>query len=87
VDAVAAAHAGAAAAVASAHEVGEFAFDFGAGGAVVGLPDRILLPGSGVGEVGFPVADGDLPAGFRGGALLAQGAAGAGSAEAGAFGG
>jgi hypothetical protein len=39
VDAVLAAHAGAAAAVAAAREVGEFAFDFRAGGAVVGLPD------------------------------------------------
>ena len=70
-DAFAAVHAGAAAAVAAAHEVGEFAFDFGAGGPVVGLPDGVALADAGFGEVGFPAADGDLPSGFRGGALFA----------------
>lgn len=68
-DAVPAAYAGASAAVAAAHEVGDFAFDFGSGGPVVGLPGGILLAGGG--EVGFVVADGDAAAGLGVGALPA----------------
>ena len=44
-DAASAAHAGAASAVAAAYEVGEFAFDFGSGGLVVGLPSLVALAG------------------------------------------
>jgi hypothetical protein len=48
-DAQGAAHAGAASAVAASDEVGQFAFDLGSGGLVVGLPARLLLPGAGGG--------------------------------------
>src|SRR5262249_45045230 len=54
-----AAHAGAAAAVAAAHQVGDLAFDFRSGGAVVGSPGRIGLPGTGSRQMRFPAADGD----------------------------
>jgi len=60
-DAVQAARAGAAAAVAAAHEVGDFAFDFGAGGAVVcssrrrGLARCAAGRGTGSGMQGGPV--------------------------------
>jgi hypothetical protein len=43
--------------VAAAHQVREFAFDFGSGGAVVGFPGMVLLAGAGGGEAGFVVAD------------------------------
>src|SRR3954470_832943 len=82
-DAEPAAHAGASAAVAAAHEVGDFTFDFGSGGAVVGLPGGIGLAGAGRGEVCFVVADGDLAAGLGVGALRAQRAGGAVGGEVG----
>ena len=58
------AHAGAASAVPAAHQMSNFAFDFRAGGPVVGLPDGVTLTRPGRGQVGFPAADGDVPAGL-----------------------
>jgi hypothetical protein len=57
-----AAHPGAASAVASAHEVADFAFDFRSGGPVVGFPYRVGLDGSGGGQSGFVASDRDDPA-------------------------
>ena len=78
-----AAHAGVAPAVFSAHEVRQFAFDFGARGAVVVAPALGLLALSGRGEHGFVSADAYGSAGFGFGAVAAQFAVGAGVAEAG----
>ena len=64
--------AGAASAVSSAHEVPEFAFDLGSGGAVVVSPERVGLSCSGSGEHGLVHVDRDLSAGLRGRALAAQ---------------
>jgi hypothetical protein len=41
---------GSSSAVSAAHEVAELALNFGAGGAVVGNPGRVGLPGAGLGE-------------------------------------
>jgi hypothetical protein len=54
---------------AAAHEVGDLAFDLGVGGAVVGAPGGVGLPGAGDSEAGFVVADGDAVAGLGVGAL------------------
>jgi len=77
------AHAGASSAVAAAHQVGDLALDFRAGGAVVGFPRWVGLFVAGGGQAGFVVADGDSAAGLGGGALSGQGAGGAGGAELG----
>lgn len=50
-------HSGSPAAVSAAHEMAEFAFDFRAGGAVVGRPDGIVSEGAGLGELGLVVAE------------------------------
>ena len=60
-DFVTAAHSGAAAAVASAHEMADFAFDFRSSGPVVGFPGRVGLVASGGGQSGFVAADRDDP--------------------------
>ena len=62
------AHAGAPTAVAAAHEVGDLAFNFRAGGPVVGPPGRVGLAGTGGGRLGFPAADGDAATGLGVGA-------------------
>ena len=51
--------AGLSSAVAAAHHVAEFAFDFGAGGPVVVLPWLVLLAFAGRGESGLVDADTD----------------------------
>ena len=67
----------------AAHEMAELALDFGAGGAVVGDPGRLGLPGAGVGEGLLVRPNGHgAPAG-GGGALRAQRARGAGRREVG----
>src|SRR5574341_2498368 len=76
-------HPGAAAAVAAAHQMAEFAFDLGAGGRVVGAPGRIGLAGAGGGQQGLVRTDGDGPAALGAGAAGGQGAGGAGRAEGG----
>lgn len=81
-----AADAGAASAVAAAHQVGDLAFHLRSGGAVVGDPVRVTLPGPGLGELPFvdPDADG---ASVRGGrALRAERAVGAVRPEVGGAG-
>jgi hypothetical protein len=42
--------------VATPDEVGELAFDLGAGGPVVGFPGRVALTGAGGGEAGLVMA-------------------------------
>jgi hypothetical protein len=69
-----AAHSSPTPAVAAAYEVGEFAFDFGSGGLVVGLPRLVALTVPGGGEAGFVAADADAPAGLGSGAHVDQGA-------------
>jgi hypothetical protein len=61
----------AAAAVAAAQQVGEFAFDLGSGGAVVGQPGGAALAGAGGGQGGLLGMDGDDPSSDAGGAGLA----------------
>src|ERR1019366_1889218 len=75
--------AGAAAAVAAAHQVADLAFDLGPGGPVAGLPRRVLLAGAGGGEAGLVRADGDRAAFSGGGALGCQRAGPACCAEPG----
>ena len=60
---------GTAAAVSSAHEMSELAFDFGAGRPVVGFPVGIALEESGVGEPMFVTPDTDTPAALGAGAF------------------
>ena len=76
-----AAHAGAAAAVAAAHQVGDLALDLRAGGLVVGLPGRIGLALASAGELLLVGTDLDRAAVFGGGAPFGQRAARAGLAE------
>src|SRR5207237_8164181 len=78
-----ASHPGAAAAVFAAHQVGEFAFDLGAVGPVVGSPGRIGLALSGPGEDVFVAVHLDLAARSAGGALAVQRAGAAGVTEVG----
>src|SRR5258707_1043740 len=54
-----AADAGAAAAVAAAHQVADLPLDLRPGGPVVGLPGRVGLAGAGGGQAGLVPADGD----------------------------
>jgi hypothetical protein len=63
------ADAGAAAAVAAAHQVADLAFDLGPGGPVVRLPGRVSLGLPGGGQAGLVRADGDRAAVLGGGAL------------------
>ena len=53
---------GTAAAMSSAHEMTDFAFDFGSGRPVVGSPVGVVLEPSGVGEAMFVASDTDTPA-------------------------
>lgn len=69
--------------MAASHHVGEFAFDFGSGGAVVGGPFRIGLTGTVVGQVLLVAAHGNGAATGGGGALGTQRAAGASVCEGG----
>src|SRR5665811_299403 len=64
--------AGTAAAVAAAHQVTKFGFDFGSGGAVVGFPAGILLLTTGIGETVPITADTDPAATLGVGALWTQ---------------
>ena len=80
---VRAANAGAAAAVAAPHQVGDLAFHLGSGGGVVGTPGGVGLGGAGPGQLLLVGADRDDAAGGRGGALRGQRAIGAGGAERG----
>jgi hypothetical protein len=64
-----AADAGTAPAVASAGQVADLAFDLGSGGAIVGFPVRVVLPGSGAGELVFVGADVDGASALGVGAL------------------
>ena len=57
-----AADAGPSAAVATAHEVADLAFDLRPGGPVVGPPGRIALGRPGPDEQGFMGSNGDRPA-------------------------
>jgi hypothetical protein len=72
-----------ASAVAAAHEVAEFAFDFGPGGSVVALPAWIGLTGPGAGQDIFVGADADGAPSGGGGALGGQWASGARRGEGG----
>ena len=83
VDFGSASHAGSAASVPAAFEVGEAAFDYGPGGVVVGLPGGGSLAVAGVGEDSFVFADADGSAAFGRGAQLALVALGARRGEAG----
>ena len=83
VDAGGAADSGAAPAVAAAHQVGELAFDLGAGGAVVAHPGRVGLAGAGVGQGLLVRANRYRAPTGGGGALRAQRASGAGRREMG----
>jgi hypothetical protein len=78
-----AAHAGAASAVTPTDQVGEFAFDLGAGGPVVGFPDGVALAGPGGGEAGFVMADSDAAAGLGVGAQVGERAVAAVATELG----
>ena len=60
------------AAVAAAHEVTEFGFDFGAGRSIVVDPVRILVLGASIGEALFVDPDADGAPTFGVGALSAQ---------------
>src|SRR5271169_2524303 len=77
------ADAGAAAAVAAAHEVADLALDLGPGGPVVSLPGRVCLADAGGGQAGLVRADGDRAAFFGGGAPGRQRAGAAGRGEPG----
>jgi hypothetical protein len=77
IDLGAAAHSGASSAVAVAHEVAEFAFDFRAGGAVVVAPVRVLLSLTVPGERGFVDTDPDGASSGGLGAFVAQRTVGA----------
>src|SRR5947207_15459055 len=79
----AAAHPGAAPAVAVSHQVGELAFDLGPGGPVVGLPVRVGAAGTCPAQLLLVLVDSDRPPGLGGGAPGGQGTGGAGRAEAG----
>ena len=83
VDLGGAAHSGSASAVAVAHHVAEFAFDFGSRGAVVVAPGRVLLALAVSGERGFVDTDADGPAAGGLGAFAAERAGGACSTEVG----
>ena len=78
-----AAHSGAPSAVAAAHQMAEFAFDFGAGGAVVVAPGRVLLSLTVASKRGFVNPDSDLAPGGGLGAFAAQRTGGAGVTEVG----
>jgi hypothetical protein len=80
---ITAAEACVAVAVAAAHEVGEFAFDFGSGGLVVGLPVGVGLALPGAGQDVFVGVDVDGAPGGGGGALGTQRAVGARRPEGG----
>src|SRR5665811_1853003 len=67
--------------VPAAHQVPEFALDLWSGGPVLGPPGRILLGGTGPGQLGFVAADADGAPGLRGRAPGGQRAAGAGFGE------
>ena len=54
-----AAHAGSSAAVSASGQVGDFAFDFGSSGAVVGLPGGVVLGVTTCGQTFLVVTDGD----------------------------
>ena len=83
VDLVLPAYACAAAAVASAHQVGQLAFDLRAGRPVVGRPVGVLLRSAGVGQSPLVRADLDRAATCGVGALRAQRAVSARVGEAG----
>jgi len=59
----------------------DLAFDRGSGGAIVGVPVRVVLPGSGVGELFFVGSDVDGASALGVGALRGQtsGCAGTGA--------
>jgi len=76
-------HAGFPSAVATTHQVGDFAFDFGTGGPVVGSPFGILLETTGISETVFVTPDTDPATAFGGGALWTQQTADTGVGEGG----
>jgi hypothetical protein len=80
---VVAAYAGAAAAVFSAHQVADLAFDLGTGLCVIGAPGRVGLPGAGGGELPLVLAEMDRASRAAAGAPVRERAAGAEPAEAG----
>src|SRR5215216_910651 len=70
-------------AVLASHQVAELAFDFGAGGPVVGGPVRVVLLGAGLGETQFVATDADAAPSGGVGAVGSQRTVGAGVSEGG----